>query len=123
MTQNSPQQGESVTEQTLLELIKDRTSPEPDGVPNARGNIWTGLKRLQQEASKGNVSCSRDEVRGHVRRLEEQEHIINWHGCLAPADDRHLKAIIENERLCSLPRQILIGKANSLRHSGGRSHA
>ncbi|WP_226043323.1 hypothetical protein [Natrinema sp. DC36] len=100
---------------TLFEVVTKRTEPTPDGVTNAEGNIWTSQTRLKQEASKGNVPCSRDEIGDAVERLIDAGRLVSWHGLLAPVTDEHLTAIIENEQRSGFTRKILISKVNKIR--------
>lgn len=105
-------------EDSLMEAVERRTEPDPDGHQDVHGGIWTGLSRLKQEASKGNVPCDRDEIPRAVNRLAEDGRLISWHGLLAPATEDHLQAIIENERLADVSRSALVGKCNRLLQRG-----
>ncbi|OLZ39124.1 hypothetical protein A6E15_19365 [Natrinema saccharevitans] len=107
--------GTEAVDDALFEAIQRRTEPTPDGIQNVNGNVWTGQSRLKQEASKGNVPCSRDEISEAVDRLLEADRVVSWHGLLAPATDEHLAAIIENEVEADVTRSLLVGKANKLR--------
>ena len=98
----------------LYRAIERRTEPNPDGVKNANGNLFTGKTRLKQEASKGNVPCSRDEVGEAVNRLIDEGRVVSWHGLLAPASEEYLKAIIRNEREYGFGRGLLINKCRKL---------
>lgn len=96
----------------VLEAVRDRTSPEPDGVQNNQSNIWTSRTRMRGDGSKGHTPLARDEVGGVIDQLVEERKVIEWNGLLAPATPEHLKAIIENERLTETPRKLLVGQAN-----------
>ncbi|RQG93759.1 hypothetical protein [Natrarchaeobius oligotrophus] len=97
-------------EAQVLSLINERTAPEPDGVQDASGELFTGTKRLKQEASKDNIDCSKAELEDAVDALVEEGSLITWHGLLAPANADHLQAIIENEKQSEITRDLLIRK-------------
>jgi len=110
----------SEIDDALYEAIERRTEPTEDGVKNANGELFTGRTRLKQEASKGNVPCSRDEIGEAVERLLNEQRIVGWHGLLAPATDEHLKSIIRNEREHGFGRGLFINKCRVLLESDSR---
>lgn len=101
----------------VLECVRDRTSPEPDGVQNNRSNIWTGRGRMRADGSKTDSPLARDDVDSVIAQLIADHKVFEWHGLLAPATPEHLQAIIKNEQQSSLPRKRLIGKVNRWRQS------
>lgn len=96
----------------VLEAVQDRTSSEPDGLQNNQSNIWTGRNRMRADGTKDDSPLERDEVDAVVDQLIEERKVFDWHGLLAPATDKHLRAIVENEGQSEVPRQLLVAKAN-----------
>lgn len=99
-------------EAQVLSLVNERTEPTPDGVQDAGGNLFTGTKRLKQEASKNNIDCTKSELENAVAGLVAEGSLITWHGLLAPANVDHVQAIVENERRAGITRELLVGKCN-----------
>lgn len=97
-------------EAQVLSLVNERTEPTPDGIQDAGGNLWTGTKRLKQEASKNNIDCTKSELEDAVAALVGEGSLITWHGLLAPANVDHVRAVIENECQAEITRNLLVGK-------------
>lgn len=95
--------------------IDELTEPEPDGIQNGTGNIFTGIGLMRNDGRKDSTSVTKEEVERAVEELRDQEEILYWHGLIAPTSDEHLLAVIENERKTGFPRTGLISKANRLR--------
>lgn len=108
-----------MTKAAVLEQIQERTSPEPDGVQNSHGNIWTSNERLRSDAVKPGTDYTKPGLGAILEDLREDGDIVTWHGLLAPATDEHLRAIIENEQESDITRRLIVGRCNELRSGGG----
>lgn len=98
----------------VVECVRERTSPEPDGQQNNASNVWTGRTRMRSDGSKDQSPLDRDGVDAALDHLIASRRVYEWHGLLAPADEDHLRAIIENERMSDTPRRLLIGDVNAV---------
>lgn len=103
----------------VMDRILEQTSPEPDGKQGGQSNVWTGKNRIKAAASKVD-GIERGDVADLVAGLESDGKVIDWHGLIAPADDEHLLAIIESEKMSDAPRKILVKKCNNLRNGDGK---
>lgn len=112
--------GEDVpeVETVILEQIRDRTEPDPDGNQDANGNVWTGRRRLRSDAVKPHTDYSKGDVDRSVTALKRRGDIVTFHGLLAPSDPDHLRAVIENERMADISRHSVISRCNRLLNAG-----
>lgn len=97
----------------ILDVVEERTTPEPDGQQDSTSNVWTGRRRLRQDGHKGSSPLERDEINGVIDDLVEDGELFEWHGLLAPATEEHLRAIIGNENRSDTPRRLLIEQAQN----------
>lgn len=104
----------------VLREVVQRTSSEPDGIQQSHGNVWVGRRHVIGDKDKADRP-PRSELNAALLQLVEDGELIYWHGLTAPATEEHLRAVIENEVMCDVPRQILIGKANKLLSQGDDS--
>lgn len=102
-------------EEFILETVRERTEPSPDGVQNTHSNVWTNRGRLREDGRKDRTPYSADEADSIIEGLIEEGKLLGWHGLLCPTDDEFLKAVTENEVENGWPRRILIGRANQAR--------
>lgn len=100
-------------EEWVLANVRERTEPEVDG-GQTHAAVFTGLRRLRQDATQRDCPHSKDGVEDAVERLVEQDRLYNWHGQIALAEPEYLKTVIENERESGFSRRILIGQVNDL---------
>jgi hypothetical protein len=111
---------ESSGESHIMEKIRERTSPEPDGRQKNTSNVWTGRSRMRSDGSKDESPLDRGGVDTALDSLISSREVYEWHGLLAPADEDHLRAIIENERMSDTPRRLLIGNVNAWLQEAGQ---
>lgn len=102
--------------QNVLDTVRERTSPEPDGIQDARSNCWTSTEKLRYDAGKTNSKLPEGQVHEIVSELAANGDLFTWHGLVAPTTDDHLAALIENEELASDwgGRRILKDQARNL---------
>lgn len=95
----------------IINVVEERTSPEPDGKQDTKSNVWTGRRRLRQDGHKGSSPLERDEIGDVIDELVDEGKLFEWHGLLAPATEQHLRAIVGNENRSDTPRRLLIQQA------------
>lgn len=106
----------SSVEEEVLQQIRERTEPEPDGVQNAHGNLWTSRERLRSDAVKPGTGYDKESLKDAIDSLEADGEVIAWFGLLAPATEGYLSAIIQNEaEHADITRPLLVGQCNRLR--------
>lgn len=100
----------------VLQQIRERTEPEPDGVQNAEGNLWTSERRMRSDAVKPHTDYTKAGLKDAIAQLEADGKVVSWFGLLAPATEEHLCAIVENEAERSeITRPLLVGKCHRLK--------
>lgn len=103
-------------EEAILEQIRERTEPTPDGVQDGTGNLWTGNRRLRSDARKKHTDYTKLDVETLIPELERSGEIVTWHGLLAPATEEHVRALIQNEcEVADISRSLLLGKLNTVK--------
>lgn len=100
-------------EEWVLNQVRELTEPEPDGNYDAHGALWTGRRRIVGNKDKPGQP-TREEIREALAGLKHRGEIVSWHGLLAPADEEHLQALVENETQADNVRKILVGQLNQL---------
>lgn len=97
----------------VLDRVENRAEPEPTGDRGIKSPVWVGIGELLRDARTG--PYTREQVIAAIEEAARDRAIYYWRGLLAPADDTHLEAIIENERECDRPNQELIDAAAEFR--------
>jgi hypothetical protein len=97
----------------VLDRVEDRAEAEPTGDRGIKSPVWVGIGELLRVARSG--PYTREQVIDAVEAAAADGEVYYWRGLLAPADDAHLEAIVENERQCDRPNQELIDAVDAFR--------
>lgn len=97
----------------VMQQVRERTEPVVDG-EQTHAAVFTGARRLRQDAAQRGCPHSKDAVDEAVDRLVEQDRLYNWHGQITLAEREYLKTVVKNESQAGFTRRILVGQVNDL---------
>lgn len=89
----------------VRDLIQARTGPE---------HLWTSRRAIKAQARKADREIQTNDVVAIIDQLAADGEIIVWHGPVASAQPEHLRRIVQAEAESSMPRQLLVARANKL---------
>lgn len=109
---------QSVTD-WVLDRVEEYTDADGELGQNENSDTWTSTRSIAAGGEKFSVPYSKDQIQAAVDRLVEDTEVVEWHGLIAPATDKHLASIIEAEREASVTRKLLVGHVNTVRQEVG----